>query len=469
MERRRRDLSRPTVVVAVGLVAVVGLLAWLLPGIDREGPADVGPTPIANPDRTMQLESDGLTIDLVDTSGSTAAPWPAPDAAEPPLEFSMTAQGVTVPQQSSGSGGQWLLIQDPGDPGGTSSLANVHREVGGALTDLQFRVWSGKTEFVWTSDVERTWTVAWDGQPPLPLAETSFTHDERAETTRTYEFEGLLADDDAPEGTPVSVTFGRGIPGTAELSIPESGGEPARAAPVIGSHAAFVEWNSFIEDPMVEVPTECTNAWDPGTFVGDDRGFASGAAQEAFTATGEPRSRISTRVGAAFSPLDPGLNARVFDDWIYRGVGVTEEYSQNGILLRSAWAGRSGLELLSSSSSVSLANRSVRTGESDPLCKILFWDAPNIDVDYDVIFRSTGGLSVAAIFDIVPSHEVLWEITQNPDGTGARSSGCIYRRHQSWFYLLPLPDPFKKQINYYFADEATLPTECPIDNADEDD
>ncbi|WP_344201279.1 hypothetical protein [Aeromicrobium alkaliterrae] len=226
---------------------MIGLVAWLLPRTDEDPPPEARPTAISNPDQTMHLGSQGLTIDLVDPVSSAVTSWPAPDSAGAPVEYALTSDGLTVPSWSPDAGGRWLLIQDPSDPEGTSSLANIHREVDGALSDIQFRVWPDRTEFVWTSEFERTWTVAWDGREALPVAGNSFTHAERAETTRTYEFEGVLADDGAPEGTPLSVTFGRGIPGTTEIAIPDGGSEAPRAAPVIGGRADVVQLSSCLQ------------------------------------------------------------------------------------------------------------------------------------------------------------------------------------------------------------------------------
>lgn len=214
-------------VAAVGLVCVIALTAlFLLRANGDDGSTE--PPPLTNPDRTMRLGSDGLSIDLVDAAESTAESWSSGTMIEPAPEFAMTSEGVLVPEKSSGYGGLWLLIQDSDDPKGVSSLVNVLRDVDGSLNEMQLRLWQHQVEFVWVSEVERTWTVSWDGGPPQPLAETSFTHRERSEESRTYTFTGVLADATAPEGTPGEATFMRGIPGRSNLDIPEEGGAPTR-------------------------------------------------------------------------------------------------------------------------------------------------------------------------------------------------------------------------------------------------
>lgn len=226
---------RVVAAVAVAVACVVVAVTWV--GTRPEVPVvETVALPRANPDRTMELDADGLSIDLVDPEGTTVQPWSSGDPEVPPAEFSLVDGRLVVPEGSflvepglsALDGPDYLLVQDPGDPDGVSSLVSIHRDLDGMLNRLQVRVWQDKVEFVWISDVERRWTASWLGGVDVPLAETSFTHHERAEESRTYSFEGVLIDRDAPEGTPGTSTYGRGVSGTADLRIPVEGGLPIK-------------------------------------------------------------------------------------------------------------------------------------------------------------------------------------------------------------------------------------------------
>ena len=224
---------RVVAVAAVAVACVAVVVTWV--GTRPEVPVvELVPLPTANPDRTMVFDAQGLSIDLVDPAGVTVEPWSSGNPVLARTEFSVVDGSVVVPRVPSGNGLEplaasdpdWLLVQDPGDPDGVSSLVSVHRDLDGILDPLQFRVWQDKVEFVWVSDVERRWTASWLGGVDVPLAEMSFTHHERAEESRTYMFEGVLIDDDPPADTAGSSTLGVGVPGTADLRVPVEGGLP---------------------------------------------------------------------------------------------------------------------------------------------------------------------------------------------------------------------------------------------------
>lgn len=220
-------------VASVAVACVVVTLTWV--GTRPEVPVvELVPFPTANPDRTMEIDVTGLAIELVDPAGTTVQPWSSGNRILARTEFAVVDGSVVVPGVMSGTGldpvsavePDYLLVQDPGDPDGVSSLVSIHRDFDGRLNRLQYRVWQDKVEFVWISDVERRWTASWLGGVDVPLAETSFTHHERAEESRSYMFEGILIDDDPPADTAESSTLGVGVSGTADLKVPVEGGLP---------------------------------------------------------------------------------------------------------------------------------------------------------------------------------------------------------------------------------------------------
>lgn len=234
--------------------------------------------------------------------------------------------------------------------------------------------------------------------------------------------------------------------------------------------ALFVEWNSFIPDDFIDAPGLCLQNVFLGfdLFKGDDRSFLDSPASEGFTARGTPRSRMSTRVGAAWSLADPDadLNAERFDDWLFRAVGTTSAHDTSEKLLTAANTGLAGFELLESRSDDDSAWRLVKGSEDDPLCSLpdpltgQATPAPSIDYEYSFNVARDGTGVVSAIFDQAPNTEILWEMSTDTSQPDASVGGCAYRFENRGFnYLASVLPSHREQI---FITPGSMPEDCQV-------
>ena len=235
-------------------------------------------------------------------------------------------------------------------------------------------------------------------------------------------------------------------------------------------YALFVEWNSFIPDDFIDAPGLCLQNMFLGfdLFKGDNRGFLDSPASEGFTARGTPRSRMSTRVGAAWSLVDPNanLNAERFDKWLFRAVGTTSAHDASGELLTAANTGLAGFELLESYSGADKAWRLVKGSEDDPLCSLPNpltgepMPAPSIDYEYSFEVARDGISVVSAIFDEAPNTEVLWELSSDTSQPNASVGGCAYRFANRGFDHLASGFPSRRER--IVISPVSMPEDCPV-------
>ena len=288
-------------------------------------------------------------------------------------------------------------------------------------------------ELAWDAAGFSDWTVERNGTPlttegdghyfdPFPVTEATryvISHVEKVEVE--WDGKTVMADkpttyialmplyDDSLIGKQVDMIDSPESPGI----VPQQPASTAKGT-AARERALFVEWNSFIPDDFIDAPGICLQNVYLGfdLFKGDDRGYLGSPASEGFTARGTPRSRMSTRVGAAWSLADPDadLNAERFDDWLFRAVGTTSVYDASGNLLTAANTGLAGFELVESHSNDDRAWRLVKGSEDDPLCSLLNpvtgepMQAPSIDYEYSFDVSQTGTGVVSAIFDQAPKH-----------------------------------------------------------------
>ena len=232
----------------------------------------------------------------------------------------------------------------------------------------------------------------------------------------------------------------------------------------------FVEWNSFIPDDYIDAPGLCLQNVYLGfdLFKGDNRSFLDSPASEGFSARGTPRARMSTRVGAAWSLVDPNadLNAERFDEWLFRAVGTTSAHNASGELLTAANTGLAGFELLESHSGADRAWRLVKGSEDDPLCSLPNpltgepMPAPSIDYEYSFEVARAGTGVVSAIFDQAPNTEVLWELSSDTSQPNASVGGCAYRFANRGFNYLASGAPSRSER--IFITPVSMPDDCPV-------
>lgn len=400
---------------------------------------------------TLIVTKRGTRIELQDSSTAQVRKWDAKKRgfASTTPAASFLKGGSLPPKSSRDSRDRWLMIEENGVDGRETSVVSTNRDRKGRLVPMSIRIWDTRAELAWDEAKATSWTLQKNESKPFKVSGGSYidTDHDSAESVR-YTLTGTIPDPKSRKGADSHITF--------VLIVPPPPGERVNASKEAsqtwsdhlrmasrgpGRIARFVEWNSFIEPSEIEVPLAC-NAEEVlvglGTakyFIGDGRSYTSGAGL-AFNRKGDPLSRLSSRVGAGWDPANPNLNDDVFDDWIYKGVGVTRELDENFEEVRRAWAGDTGIRLTTSTSDAFEAYRVVEMAGSDPLCQVFGVQAPDINVWYDAWFTDDGYFDMYADFDKAPTTEVNWEATSDPSDASSYLGGCLYRFENKGFHNL---------------------------------
>lgn len=276
----------------------------------------------------------------------------------------------------------------------------------GQLIELQWLLTKDGVELVWDAQGHDSWVVKRDGKTLTTTASGRYFDPGRVEASRRYvvsfvehvditvdgetqaaetgtDFVLLLPSfDSSLLGQPVPKVGANRRPGLGAMSSTKrtaaatSGGAEDREV------ARFLEWNSFIGEEYVP-SSVCGTGNDIDKYGGDNRGFSSVPARDAFEADGTPRSRITSRVGSSWS-LDDGadLNDEIYDDWFYRATGTSHAYTTEGELVRQGNVGASTINLKESWSDDEKAWRLVESGSPNPLCRLMGLPSPGVDYSY---------------------------------------------------------------------------------------
>lgn len=412
---------------------------------DGDAPTAAGAVP------TLRVTKRGTRIELSDPSTVQVRTWDTRKRG-----FSSAAPAASVLKNGSlplkarpDSRSRWLLIEENGASGPETSVVSTNRDRKGRLIPISVRIWDTRAELAWDHKKATSWTLQKNESKPFKVTGGSYVDTDQGPAksvryTLTGKVPGQKADKDAAS----QLTFvlivppppGEGVNTSKDTS--QTWSEHLRfESRSSGRVARFVEWNSFIKPDKIEVPLPCileevlVGLGTAKYFTGDGRNF-SNAGGLAFNKKGDPLSRLSSRVGAAWEPGTPNLNEDVFDDWIYKGVGVTRELDEDLEEVRRAWAGDSGIRLLTTESDAYHAYRIVEMAGSDPLCQVFGVQAPDINVWYDAWFEDDGYLDMYANFDMAPTTEVNWESTSDPSDPSSYVGGCLFRYDNRGFHHL---------------------------------
>lgn len=348
------------------------------------------------------------------------------------VQWAMSKDGVEIVWDGQGHGG-WSIARD-----GTQ----LARDARGYYFDVGL------------VDATRSYTIRYDG-----LAEAQ----SGGEKAAGEDGDGYTYGLEVPEydknllGRRIDRIGAAPSPGVVSSQGLVEGGDPAVEV------ARFVEWNSFIGEDYVGSDV-CGWGNDIAYYGGDDRGYVNVPARDGFTADGTPRSRISTRVGSSWDLSGDGrnLNVEIYDDWLYRGVGTSHAYDEDGTLLREANVGTRDITLEDAWSDEENAWRLVRVNAPNPLCRLLgMADAPAISYDYAYDADREGNVVVSAIFDKAPNTEVLWEKSTDTSDPATFVGGCLYRFRNRGFHYLAPSAPSEHMIRAFPSGDAPT-TDCVV-------
>ncbi|WP_133434223.1 hypothetical protein [Aeromicrobium phragmitis] len=203
---------------------------------------------------TIQLQAGRMSAEIDDPEGLSVESWPESGLKTEEVYRIEDGRILFEYQLTSVASVGWVLVSRTNNDA-SSSIISLSRDGEGRLLPIQARVWADRVELAWQSDQSARWTVKRPDLEVQGVTSGSFVDRRRTEGSQTYIVLEEVEASSTQSAERTQRVYHMTVPGMNDFCQITS-----NAAAAYVSDLRIVEWNAFIEEGAVDVPSLCLDA-----------------------------------------------------------------------------------------------------------------------------------------------------------------------------------------------------------------